>query len=421
MKDNKKEEKILYSCESELDSYEYKRMAKYFPQLYWPYVLWGTIINFVLSATIAILTLNTTNTLVFFTVYQVSLMLIYKFRIEDLAEKSFNYAQKKGRVDTNIHTEFYEDYFIRETETTTYKINYSDIERCIETDTNFYLKNKIKNMIIIIQKNRCSLELISFIRDKFSDLENQLGDPIKFKETKKYDKPRLIQGGMLLLFILTIATIWISLYSTTLINKIIPQHGFDFVKNMWILWCWLPIPILSIILGFKYKRAGFKCTKNIVAGIIVSFILLIYGAFCLFPTFSEDYKQIDAYRNIIAANLPENGDLEIQDWGTYFDEDKTEYTIINAYYDNENVESLEKSIENNEKWILSEKIKSQLKIFIPSTLFSDKDAYYSIYNKTTNEYNTIPENSGDYEIYAMKYDKSNKCLEIHKFKYSYEK
>ena len=141
----------------------------------------------------------------------------------------------------------------------------------------------------------------------------------------------------------------------------------------------------------------------------------------MFPTFSKDYNEINQYKEIIDAELPNNGTLEIQDWGTYFDEDKTEYTIINAYYDKEDVKGLVDSIENSDNWVLSNKIKSYLKIFIPSQLRSDDDAYYSIYNKTTNQYNNLPENSGDYEVYAMKYDKSDKHLEIHKFKISYIK
>lgn len=78
------------------------------------------------------------------------------------------------------------------------------------------------------------------------------------------------------------------------------------------------------------------------------------------------------------------------------------------------------SIEYNSNWILSKEIKSELKILIPSQLRSDDDAYFSIYNKTTNQYNVLPEIAGEYEIYAMKYDKSDKHLEIHKFNYLYK-
>ena len=155
-------------------------------------------------------------------------------------------------------------------------------------------------------------------------------------------------------------------------------------------------------------------------GTIIGFLLLVYGSFSLFPTFSQDYSKINSYRSIISAQLPSNGELEIQDWGTYFDEDKTNYTIINAYYDKEDVSSLVNSIEYNSNWILSKEIKSELKILIPSQLRSDDDAYFSIYNKTTNQYNVLPEIAGEYEIYAMKYDKSDKHLEIHKFNYLYK-
>lgn len=124
---------------------------------------------------------------------------------------------------------------------------------------------------------------------------------------------------------------------------------------------------------------------------------------------------------MIDAKLPSNGTLEIQDWGTYFDEEKTEYTIINAYYNKEDVTKLVESIETSANWVLSKEIKSELKIFVPSQLRSDDDFYYSIYNKTANQYNSLPDISGDYEIYAMKYDKSDKHLEIHKFKITYIK
>lgn len=412
--------KYLYTCESKIDAYEYKRMAKYFPQIYWAYVIWGTILNLIITSIIAILSRSLVTTLIFFAVYQIYLMIIYKVRLEHFAEKSFNSMQKKGISDTEIHTEFYDDYFIRQGEIETIKINYNDIDRCVETATNFYLEFGKKNKIIIIQKNCCDLELISFIREKFKDLENHLGDSSKFKVVKKYHNSSFIKTFMIILFIITICSLWGALWTMTLVDKINPQHGFNFTKNTWVFWCWLPLPLLSIILGFKYKNAGFKCTKNIVGGFIIGFLLLMYGSFCLFPTFSQDYSKIDNYRNIIDAKLPDNGELEIQDWGTYFDEDKTNYTIINAYYDKEDVSNLVSSIENNSNWILSKEIKSELKILIPSQLRSDDDSYYSIYNKTINEYNTLPEMSGNYEIYAMKYDKSDKQLEIHKFNYLYK-
>ena len=412
--------KCLYTCDSIIDAYEYKKMANYFPQMYWHYVIIGTVLNLIITAIIAIAFRSLLGTLIFFAVYQIYLMILYKVRLEHYTEKTFNSMLKNGSADTEIHTEFYDDYFIRQGETETLRINYDEIDKCVETDTNFYLKFGKRNKIIFIQKNACDLELISFLREKFKVYENHLGETTKFKGAKKYHNPNFIKTFMIILFIITICSLWGALWSIFLVDKINPQHGFNFTKNTWVFWCWLPIPILSIILGFKYKNAGFKCTKNIVGGFIIGFLLLVYGSFSLFPTFSQDYSKIDSYRSIISAQLPSNGELEIQDWETYFDEDKTNYTIINAYYDKEDVSSLVNSIEYNSNWILSKEIKSELKILIPSQLRSDDDAYFSIYNKTTNQYNVLPEIAGEYEIYAMKYDKSDKHLEIHKFNYLYK-
>ena len=417
----KKNSKCLYECESILNAYEYKKSAKYFPQIYWAFVIWGTILNLVFTSVVAIIARNFIAPLVFFICYQAYIMIIYKVRLEHFAEKSFNATKKRGGLDGEIHTEFYEDYFIRQGETTTYKMNYEDIDRCIENDTHFYLKNKKMNKIIIIQKNSCDLELINFIRSKFENLENNLGDTSSYKGVKKPINTNLISTLMIILFIATLCCLWGALWSVSLINEINPQHGFNFTKNTWVFWCWLPIPIASIVLGFIFKGKGIKCTKNIVAGFIIGFLLLVYGAFSLFPTFSEDYSKINDYKQYIDASIPSNGELEIQNWETYFDDDKTEYAIINAYYDKEDVSKLENSIEESNNWILSTKLKSELKILLPTQFRSSDNVYYSIYNKTTNEYNTIPNESGEYEIYSMYYDKSLKQLSIHKYKYNFNK
>ena len=418
----KKNEKCLFSCESVVDGYEYKKMAKYFPKrMYWVFVIRGTIFNVIISALIALTTQSWIATLIFLIAYEIYLLIYYKVRLEPMAEKVHNARLKRGEIEVNFETEFYEDYFIRKGEKSSVTIDYSEITRCVENDTNFYLEYAKKNMIIIIQKNRCDLELISFIRNKFSNLENNLGDTSSYKGIKKAKNTKLINTLMIILFIATLCCLWGAMWSVSLINEINPQHGFNFTKNTWVFWCWLPIPISSIILGFIYNGKGLKCTKNIVAGFIIGFLLLVYGAFSLFPTFSEDYSKMNDYKQYIDASIPSNGELEIQNWKTYFDDDKTEYAIINAYYDKEDVSILENSIEESNNWILSTKLKSELKILLPTQFRSSDNVYYSIYNKTTNEYNTIPNESREYEIYSMYYDKSLKQLSIHKYKYNFNK
>ena len=418
-----KMDKCLYKCESITDGYEYAKMTKYFPKrVYWVFVKLGTLLNLVIMGFISLIFKNWMVTLTFFVLLEIYILVYYK--LETVIERFQNNRIKKGMVEVNHENEFYGNFFIVSGEKSSITIDYSEISRCVENDTNFYLEYPSKNTVIILQKNKCDLELINFIRSKFKNLENNLGDSSNFKgldNFKNTDNTLSISYFMTFLFILNIGSLWGALWSYSLIDELNPQHGFNFLKNTWIFWCWLPIPIASIVLGFKYKNKGINCTKNIVGGFIIGFLLLIYGTFCLMPTFNEDYGKINDYKNYIDANIPSSGELEIHYWGNYFDDDKKEYSIINVYYDKEDVSDLVSSIENSKNWILSTKIKSELKILLPSQFRAKEYLYYSVYNKTINEYNVIPNESGIYEIYAMRYDKTKKELIIHKYKLMYNK
>ena len=222
---------------------------------------------------------------------------------------------------------------------------------------------------------------------------------------------------MIILFILTLCCLFFALLSTNLMNKLHPQPGFGFVKNNWVFLCWLPIPIISIILGFKCKKRGLKCKKNIIGGFIVAFFLLAYGSFGVLYSFSyqRDYSRIDSYRSFVDADLPDHGVIDIQEWGRYFDDDKTEYVVIIVSYGKEDVGNLERSITGSSNWVPCDSFRSELKALMPSTFRADQDAYYLVYNKTTGEYNALPSSAGTYEIYAMRYDESDKQLEIHRY------
>ena len=52
-----------------------------------------------------------------------------------------------------------------------------------------------------------------------------------------------------------------------------------FVENMWAFFLLTPIPIASTIFGFILKSKGYKYKKNIIVGLIMTFLLCIYGSF----------------------------------------------------------------------------------------------------------------------------------------------
>ena len=187
--------------------------------------------------------------------------------------------------------EFYQDYFVLKTENITSKTQYTRIDRCIETDTNFYLECKRKNTTCVIQKEVCDPALMSFLRAKMNVVEKHVhgikradkSDGAKRTGKKKYYDPTVVNTMMHLLFILTIACLWLAQIVTYKISMAV-IHTYDMVRFSWIDWCFLPIPITSVVLGYKYQDAGFKCKKNIIAGYIIGFILAIFGCYWLiFP------------------------------------------------------------------------------------------------------------------------------------------
>ena len=412
----------LYTCESMVDKSEYVKMSKSFwKKLYFSLLNRGLYLNLIIFAIIAILSKNIGTALVYFLVFQIWAMISFKVKFEDYAEKAYDDLNKHGNLDSNFTTEFYDNYLIRKSDSVSRTIKYAEIAKFIETDTNLYLEDKPRNVVLIFQKNSLDLQLIEFIRKTFGNIENETCSTATSKKAKKASNPNVISIVMTILFIATIATLWLGLYLQGILNTYFPKYGFSFTENYWVFWCLLPIPILSIIFGYKYKKEGFKCKKNIVAGYIIGVLLIIYGSFCMFPTNEQDYTKIKDYKEIVNLELPDSGILEIIDWDSHPNRNMTEYTTINAYYAQVDVTELVESIENNPNWILSKEFRTEMNVFLTSSLVPDDDAYFSIYNKTTNEYNVLPEKSGEYEIYAMKYDKSDKKLQIDKFKISYNK
>ena len=106
-KEKESSEKCLFSCESTIDGYEYKKMAKYFPKrMYWVFVIRGTILNVIITALIAIITQSWIVTLIFLLVYEVYLMIYYKLQLEPMAEKVHNARLKRGEIEVDFETEF---------------------------------------------------------------------------------------------------------------------------------------------------------------------------------------------------------------------------------------------------------------------------------------------------------------------------
>lgn len=98
----------------------------------------------------------------------------------------------------------------------------------------------------------------------------------RITEKQKPKRKGSLTAISVILFVLSIASIWIALVVASLISEWNPDAFFH---NIRIFLCFLPIPVASIVFGVVTQRKGYAYKKNIVVGIIMTVLLLIYGLF----------------------------------------------------------------------------------------------------------------------------------------------
>lgn len=307
MKKFKTDNEMLYYCESELTADEYAKMSIYFPKFYFTYVLYGTIYNFIVCFMFYLLMdKSLLNLGIIFFVIEIFILFIYRMKLKTITKKGFIRLQRKMNIDEHYTNEFYGNYLIRKNKSLTRNIEYNQIIKLVETDAHFYLQ--IPSGIIILQKNKCSDDLISFIKEKCANKRIEKKNSVNVRNEIKNVNLNNKERNMKILFVLTLLSIWGALWTTRLFAS---DNSLDpLLENMWVFWLWLPLPIISIIWGFKYKKVGIKCTKNIVAGFIVGFLLLMYGCFSfLFDTFypkSRIISLVQTNEKLILRDIEKN-------------------------------------------------------------------------------------------------------------------
>ena len=419
--ENQGNQEYLYRYEGIVDAEEYKKLLRSFPKkFFWKLFALGTIILVVSACILFIFEGKYLEYLLIFLMLDLCYLLFLKFRQDAIAEKIYNFSTKKRFSDSNQIIEFYQDFLIRKGNTLSLTIQYCDIAQCVETETNFYLEIAQKNHFVIIQKNRCEEGLIQFIRNTLENRTKVQFEKRKPTGVQKHYNYGRIRIFMIILFILTI----LSFFAAAKLDSYLTPEGMDFFKNMWIFWCWLPVPVLSIILGFKYRKIGIPCVKNIVAGFIVALLLIVFGSFCLLPTPDLSDLMMEAesveYSEIIGMELPKPLGVTSEEVWNPVSKDKTELSSARFLYANKDSEELVEFIKNSDRWMKGNNINDELKLMLPEKFSLDENTYVLIYNQKNGAYNTQPNSDGTYKLYVMKYDLSVNSLEVHQLNYDYK-
>ena len=326
------------------------------------------------------------------------------------------FAKNKNQVEYKVY--FYDKYIKLENEKMNLKINYEEIKKIKITSTDIYIIVNTKN-IIPIPKHKINMNLIDYLYDRIpkTKIKKKIAIEEQQENLEKYEKVKI---GLIVLFVLTIISIWASMFLILLTpqkeNVPLPLT-FNYTYVAYYL---LPIPVLSIILGIIYRIKGLKCTKNIIAGIIVTGIILLEGSVSFLINDEIDYKNITTYRDAIGITLPSQGKYYKINWDeSYLLNHKSNYII---FTNPKEEKAFFEELQNSKNWLTKKEISTNIEnLLTPATCESvNQECYYSIYIKELNTHNTLPVQNGVYHIYAMTYSRDKYYLDIEEYIYNYK-
>lgn len=170
------------------------------------------------------------------------------------------------------------------------------------------------------------------------------------------------------------------------------------IRYSWVMLLFIPIGILSIIIGFKLKNDKQKYKKNFIISFICLPLLIIFGSyrFIFYRVVSYDVKEVSIIEEKVNFIIPD----EIKAATNKLDLYNITYLKI---VDNESKDVFEQEIINNQLW--QKELKLEIKSLLPLNIQYESVVfeYFLFYNITCNEYNILP-SSGKYECIFIAYD-----------------
>lgn len=194
---------------------------------------------------------------------------------------------------------------------------------------------------------------------------------------------------LLVLFILSIASIQVALMilGITMLHSPIPESMAAMVEHMWIFYLFIPIPLASVALGFVYIRKGYKCLKNIIAGVIMVFLLCVFGSFTAVfaDQFGHDMGYLSNISSIVDFDFPDDGYISIE--YDYMEEGSSRAMVKIS---DEDSAALLTKLADHPSWKRDTSFMPANAIDVFNLAMTSDYDYFAVYNLTTNSYNTFP-------------------------------
>ena len=170
------------------------------------------------------------------------------------------------------------------------------------------------------------------------------------------------------------------------------------IRYSWVMLLFIPIGILSILIGFKLKNSTQKYKKNFVVSFICLPLLIIFGSyrFIFNSVVSYDVNEVSIIEEKINFEIPRDIKVATNKLDLY---DISYLKILNS----ESKDMFEQEVENNQLW--QKELQPEIKSLLPLNIQYESEIfeYFVFFNITSNEYN-IPPLRGQNECIFIAYD-----------------
>lgn len=201
-----------------------------------------------------------------------------------------------------------------------------------------------------------------------------------------------------ILFLLTLISPFVSLVIIAIFGEPEIFSALGMTRYIWIMLLFIPIGVLSILIGLKLKKDKQEYKKNIIVAVIVLPLLAIFGSYRFIDSsISYDTDNIITIENKMNIELPREIKIATSKRDSY----DISYVKIT---DDKSKEKFEQEIKNNQLW------EDELDFYIKSVLpyeiqiQSDNFEYFIFYNVTTGQYNDSNFAKGNYKVMFIAYD-----------------
>ncbi|MCM1042816.1 MAG: helix-turn-helix domain-containing protein [Corallococcus sp.] len=211
--------------------------------------------------------------------------------------------QRVLAANTSVKASLYKEYFeidsVSENSSVHYRKKYSEVKKTV--NANGYILVFFDNVIAPISKTALGENYGTAIK-LFEPLT-----PNKTNTDTATNSASTVKSLLTAFFVLALISVIIGMVIAAAVTQLspLPEYRAALTEYIWVMFCVVPLPVASIVLGIIYSKKNYKCKKNIVAGSVMTVLLLIYGSISfMLPQVKHDYRYVQQIDAMVPATLP---------------------------------------------------------------------------------------------------------------------